>query len=75
MHAQRRSGKALLVSRYKRKGTRIILWTEEQEDELETLYEEFKDSDGTREGKRSGRVTPQTFEGFLFVFQIYWGTS
>lgn len=31
----------------KRKGTRIVLWTEEQEQELEMLYEEYKDSDGT----------------------------
>uniref|UniRef100_A0A6D2YAE5 Timeless circadian clock n=1 Tax=Takifugu rubripes TaxID=31033 RepID=A0A6D2YAE5_TAKRU len=30
---------------YIRKGTRIVLWTEEQEQELEMLYEEFKDSD------------------------------
>ncbi|MBN3317805.1 TIM protein, partial [Atractosteus spatula] len=28
-----------------RKGTRIVLWTEEQELELQTLFEEFKDSD------------------------------
>eukprot|EP00066_Takifugu_rubripes_P022734 XP_011612000.1 PREDICTED: protein timeless homolog [Takifugu rubripes] len=28
-----------------KKGTRIVLWTEEQEQELEMLYEEFKDSD------------------------------
>lgn len=33
---------------YKRVGTRIVLWTEQQEQELETLFEEFKDSDGTR---------------------------
>lgn len=33
---------------YQRKGTRIVLWTEEQEQELEMLYEEFKDSDGRR---------------------------
>lgn len=32
----------------KRKGTRIVLWTEWQEQELEMLYEEYKDSDGTR---------------------------
>lgn len=31
---------------YQRKGTGIVLWTEEQEQELEMLYEEFKDSDG-----------------------------
>uniref|UniRef100_A0A8C4EHD2 Timeless circadian clock n=1 Tax=Dicentrarchus labrax TaxID=13489 RepID=A0A8C4EHD2_DICLA len=30
---------------YKRKGTQIVLWTEEQEQELEMLYEEYKDSD------------------------------
>lgn len=41
---------------YKRKGTRIVLWTEEQEQELEMLYEEFKDSDGRREEKRSSQV-------------------
>ena len=29
-----------------RVGTGIVLWTEQQEDELEMLYEEFKDSDG-----------------------------
>uniref|UniRef100_A0A8C1L866 Timeless circadian clock n=1 Tax=Cyprinus carpio TaxID=7962 RepID=A0A8C1L866_CYPCA len=28
-----------------RKGTRIVLWTEEQEDELQVLFEEFRDSD------------------------------
>uniref|UniRef100_W5M9F3 Timeless circadian clock n=1 Tax=Lepisosteus oculatus TaxID=7918 RepID=W5M9F3_LEPOC len=28
-----------------RRGTRIVLWTEEQELELQTLFEEFKDSD------------------------------
>ncbi|XP_035517509.1 protein timeless homolog [Morone saxatilis] len=28
-----------------KKGTRIVLWTEEQELELEMLYEEYKDSD------------------------------
>ncbi|KAG1931105.1 protein timeless homolog [Pimephales promelas] len=28
-----------------RKGTRIVLWTEEQEQELQVLFEEFKDSD------------------------------
>ncbi|XP_026077819.1 protein timeless homolog [Carassius auratus] len=28
-----------------RKGTRIVLWTEEQEQELQMLFEEFKDSD------------------------------
>lgn len=32
---------------FQRKGTRIVLWTEEQEEELQMLYEEFKDSDGT----------------------------
>lgn len=31
----------------KRKGTQIVLWTEWQEQELETLYEEYKDSEGT----------------------------
>lgn len=39
-----------------RKGTQIILWTEEQEMELEILFEEFKDSDGkweTPQQKRS----------------------
>uniref|UniRef100_A0A674BFD7 Timeless circadian clock n=1 Tax=Salmo trutta TaxID=8032 RepID=A0A674BFD7_SALTR len=30
-----------------RKGTRIVLWTEEQEEELQMLFEEFRDSDGT----------------------------
>uniref|UniRef100_A0A8C5FJQ4 Timeless circadian clock n=1 Tax=Gadus morhua TaxID=8049 RepID=A0A8C5FJQ4_GADMO len=29
----------------KKVGTGIVLWTEQQEDELEMLYEEFKDSD------------------------------
>uniref|UniRef100_A0A8C7CR29 Timeless circadian clock n=1 Tax=Oncorhynchus kisutch TaxID=8019 RepID=A0A8C7CR29_ONCKI len=28
-----------------RKGTRIVLWTEEQEEELQMLFEEFRDSD------------------------------
>uniref|UniRef100_A0AAQ4PE28 Timeless circadian clock n=1 Tax=Gasterosteus aculeatus aculeatus TaxID=481459 RepID=A0AAQ4PE28_GASAC len=28
-----------------RKGTQIVLWTEEQEEELQMLYEEYKDSD------------------------------
>ncbi|KAF1391509.1 hypothetical protein PFLUV_G00042870 [Perca fluviatilis] len=28
-----------------KKGTRIVLWTEEQEEELQMLYEEYKDSD------------------------------
>ncbi|XP_075880602.1 protein timeless homolog [Nelusetta ayraudi] len=28
-----------------KKGTRIVLWTEEQEQELEMLFEEYKDSD------------------------------
>ncbi|XP_051768589.1 protein timeless homolog [Ctenopharyngodon idella] len=28
-----------------RKGTRIVLWTEEQEQELQMLFEEFRDSD------------------------------
>uniref|UniRef100_A0A3Q3VI65 Timeless circadian clock n=1 Tax=Mola mola TaxID=94237 RepID=A0A3Q3VI65_MOLML len=28
-----------------KKGTRIVLWTEEQEQELELLFEEYKDSD------------------------------
>ncbi|XP_060766710.1 protein timeless homolog [Neoarius graeffei] len=28
-----------------RKGTRIVLWTEEQEQELQMLFEEYKDSD------------------------------
>lgn len=32
---------------WKRKGTRIVLWTEEQEQELEMLFDEYKDSDGT----------------------------
>ncbi|XP_059185367.1 protein timeless homolog isoform X1 [Centropristis striata] len=31
--------------RKQKKGTRIVLWTEEQEEELQMLYEEFKDSD------------------------------
>lgn len=30
-----------------RKGTQIVLWKQEQEQELEMLYEEYKDSDGT----------------------------
>ena len=29
-------------------GTRIVLWTEEQEQDLQMLFEEYKDSDGTR---------------------------
>lgn len=29
-----------------RKGTGIVLWTEEQEQELQMLFEEYKDSDG-----------------------------
>lgn len=29
-----------------RKGTNIVLWTEEQELELERLFEEFRGSDG-----------------------------
>ncbi|KAK3512612.1 hypothetical protein QTP70_018623 [Hemibagrus guttatus] len=29
-----------------RKGTHIVLWTEEQEQELQMLFEEYKDSDG-----------------------------
>ncbi|CDQ56618.1 unnamed protein product [Oncorhynchus mykiss] len=28
-----------------RKGTHIVLWTEEQEEELQMLFEEFRDSD------------------------------
>ncbi|XP_034389135.1 protein timeless homolog [Cyclopterus lumpus] len=28
-----------------KKGTQIVIWTEEQEDELQMLYEEYKDSD------------------------------
>lgn len=28
-------------------GTRIVLWTEEQEQELQMLFEEYRDSDGT----------------------------
>lgn len=31
-----------------RKGTGIVLWTEDQEEELQMLFEEFKDSEGTR---------------------------
>lgn len=50
MCAQQCSYKFLLfffsVFFYQRKGTRIVLWTEEQEQELEMLYEEFKDSGG-----------------------------
>lgn len=30
----------------RRKGTRIVLWTEDQEQELQMLFEEYKDSDG-----------------------------
>lgn len=33
-------------SRMIRKGTRIVLWTEEQEQELQMLFEDFRDSDG-----------------------------
>uniref|UniRef100_A0AAQ5YFA2 Timeless circadian clock n=1 Tax=Amphiprion ocellaris TaxID=80972 RepID=A0AAQ5YFA2_AMPOC len=29
----------------KKKGTRIVLWTEEQEEELQMLFEEYRDSD------------------------------
>ncbi|KAI4891573.1 hypothetical protein NFI96_016569 [Prochilodus magdalenae] len=29
-----------------KKGTRIVLWTEDQEQELQMLFEEYKDSDG-----------------------------
>lgn len=29
-----------------RKGTHIVLWTEDQELELQRLFEEFQDSDG-----------------------------
>lgn len=29
-----------------RKGTQIVLWTEDQELELQRLFEEFQDSDG-----------------------------
>nr|XP_046168380.1 protein timeless homolog [Oncorhynchus gorbuscha]XP_046168381.1 protein timeless homolog [Oncorhynchus gorbuscha] len=39
-----------------RKGTRIVLWTEEQEEELQMLFEEFKDSDDVL-GKILKKVT------------------
>lgn len=42
---------------YKRIGTRIVLWTEEQEQELEMLYEEYKDSDGTRHNEAAFHCT------------------
>lgn len=34
------------VSPPPRKGTRIVLWTQEQEEELTRLFEEFQGSDG-----------------------------
>uniref|UniRef100_A0A668AE35 Timeless circadian clock n=1 Tax=Myripristis murdjan TaxID=586833 RepID=A0A668AE35_9TELE len=34
-----------LVDNAKEKGTRIVLWTEEQEQELQMLFEEYRDSD------------------------------
>ena len=44
-----------------RKGTNIVLWTEEQELELERLFEEFRGSDGEwvpRGGMCGGGPTP-----------------
>lgn len=38
----------ILVPPCCRKGTGIVLWTDEQELELEMLFEEYKDSDGNR---------------------------
>ncbi|XP_057614159.1 protein timeless homolog isoform X1 [Chionomys nivalis] len=40
-----RMGLANSVKDFQRKGTRIVLWTEEQELELQRLFEEFRDSD------------------------------
>lgn len=40
----------------RRIGTRIVLWTEQQEEELQMLYEEFRDSDGKGAFRRPDQV-------------------
>lgn len=39
-----------LTTSLNRKGTNIVLWTEDQELELQRLFEEFQDSDGKSSG-------------------------
>jgi len=41
-----------------RKGTRIVLWTQEQEEELTRLFEEFQGSEGERGTGRLGEQPP-----------------
>uniref|UniRef100_A0A8C9AJ84 Timeless circadian regulator n=1 Tax=Prolemur simus TaxID=1328070 RepID=A0A8C9AJ84_PROSS len=45
IHHLVRLGLADSVKDFQRKGTRIVLWTEDQELELQRLFEEFQDSD------------------------------
>lgn len=45
IHHLVRMGLADSVKDFKRKGTQIVLWTEDQELELQRLFEEFQDSD------------------------------
>ncbi|XP_012508215.1 PREDICTED: protein timeless homolog [Propithecus coquereli] len=45
IHHLVRLGLADSVKDFQRKGTRIVLWTEDQELELQRLFEEFRDSD------------------------------
>ncbi|XP_013014899.2 protein timeless homolog [Cavia porcellus] len=45
IHHLVRLGLANSVKDFQRKGTHIVLWTEDQEQELQRLFEEFQDSD------------------------------
>lgn len=49
-----------------RKGTGIVLWTEEQELELQMLFEEYRDSDGNRYSLIFKRMT----EKLNFTFHL-----
>lgn len=42
-----------------RKGTQIVLWTEDQELELQRLFEAFQDSDG-KGGRSSGNLCDES---------------
>lgn len=61
-----------------RKGTQIVLWTEEQELELQMLFEEYKDSDGNRHfvtfvkvrDRKSGLSLPSVLVSAHFTVRV-----
>ncbi|KAK1799792.1 hypothetical protein P4O66_006313 [Electrophorus voltai] len=53
-----------------RKGTCIVLWTEEQEQELHMLFEEYKDSDGKFLHFFFFRILGDLFSVSLIVFSL-----